>query len=384
MDDDTITNLSIKGYKSIRDLENFELRQFNVLIGANGSGKSNFIDFFRMLTSMFESTQGNLQLFVARKGRANSLLHYGSRVTRLMDAKVQFDGDKQWSRYSFSLSWGAPDELSFAEELLEYQREDKDQTPRQKQLGSGHQESMLLNLADSKPDPRMRTFAEHICYLLRQIRVYHFHDMSEDSNIRLSQDLDRDYYLMSNAGNLAVFLHNLKQNQPAHFKRILSTVQLVAPFISDFVVEPQAINGRFVILRWMDRSGDTFGPHQLSDGTIRAIALITALLQPDNMMPSIMIFDEPELGLHPAAIGLVASLLKAASEKRQVIVATQSPILIRDYCPEDVIVVDRNEDEKGRGESTFTRLDSHSLEAWMEDFDLGELYEKNVTGGGPQ
>jgi predicted ATPase len=381
---EAITNLTIKGYKSIRELENFELRRFNVFIGANGSGKSNVIDFFRMLNFMFSSTQGSLQLFIARKGRANSLLHYGSKGSRFIDASVQFDGDKQWSRYSFSLSWGAPDDLHFASELLEYQRDGKDATPRQKQLGSAHFESAVLRQADLRGDPALSTVAKIFRDRLRQVQVYHFHDTSDEANIRLSQSLDREDYLMGQAGNLAVFLHNLKENKPAHYKRILSTVQLVAPFIRDFVVEPQAANDRFVLLRWKDRSGETFEPSQLSDGTIRAIALITALLHPDEMMPSIMLFDEPELGLHPAAIGLIASLLKAAAEKRQVIVATQSPILIRHYSPDDVIVVERSEEAKGRGESTFKRLDASELESWLKDFDLGELYEKNVTGGGAQ
>ena len=381
---ETITHLTIKGYKSIRELENFELRRFNVLIGANGSGKSNFVDFFRMLNFMFNSTQGSLQLYIARKGRANSLLHYGSKVSRYMDASIQFDGQKQWSRYSFSLTWGAPDDLHFASELLEYQRDGKDAKPREKQLGSAHLESEVLFQADAKSDPALSTVAKVFRNRLRQVQVYHFHDTSEEANIRLAQSLDREDYLMSHAGNLAVFLHNLKENKPEHYKRILSTVQLVAPFIRDFVVEPQVANDRFVLLRWMDKSGATFEPNQLSDGTIRAIALITALLQPDEMMPSIMLFDEPELGLHPAAIGLIGSLLKSAAEKRQVIVATQSPILIRDYSAEDVIVVERSEDSKGRGESHFKRLERESLSSWLGDFDLGELYEKNVTGGYPQ
>jgi len=381
---ETITHLTIKGYKSIHGLENFELRRFNVLIGANGSGKSNFIDFFRMLNFMFNSTQGSLQLYVARKGRANSLLHYGSKVSRFMDASVQFDGVKQWSRYSFSLSWGAPDNLHFASELLEYQRDGKDSTPREKQLGSAHLESEVLYQADAKGDPALSTVAKVFRNRLREVQVYHFHDTSDEANIRLSQNLDREDYLMSHAGNLAVFLYNLKEHKPAHYKRILSTVQLVAPFIRDFVVEPQATNDRIVLLRWKDRSGETFEPNQLSDGTIRAIALITALLQPDDTMPSVMLFDEPELGLHPAAIGLIASLLKSAAAKRQIIVATQSPILIREYAPEDVIVVERSENLKGRGESSFRRLERESLASWLGEFDLGELYEKNVTGGYPQ
>ena len=380
---ETITHLTIKGFKSIRSLENFELRRFNVLIGANGVGKSNLIDFFWMLKLMLGRSQGGLQLFIARKGGASSILHYGSQITGFLDGIIRFSGEKQWSQYSFELAWGAPDVLFYASELLKYQSEIKDIKPHSKQLGNGHFESKVLSLAVDKSDPALNGIASVFRTRLRQVQVYHFNNTSETAKLRLSQDLDREDYLESNAGNLAVFLYNLKNNRPSHFKRILSNVKLIAPFIRDFVVEPQATNDRFVLLRWMDRSGETFGPHQLSDGTIRAIALITALLQPDETMPSIMIFDEPELGLHPAAITLVASLLKAASEKRQVIVATQSPILIRDYDPEDVIVVERTEDELGRGESTFKRLEKDSLAAWLEDYDLGELYEKNVTGGGP-
>lgn len=378
-----ITELTIKGFKSFRTLDSFPLHRFNVVIGANGSGKSNFIDFFRMLNFAFGSNTGNLQLYAARKGRASSILHYGPKITGFLDGAIKFDGVKQWSRYSFRLVWGAPDELFYASELLEYQREGKDNSPRQKQLGSGHLESEVLKQADKKEDIALNTVAKVFRDRLREIRVYHFHDTSDESKVRLSQGMNRDQYLMSDAGNLAMFLYNLKQNKTSYYTKILETVQLVAPFINDFILEPQIHNGQFILLRWMDRSGDTFGPHQLSDGTIRAIALITALLQPDETMPSIMLFDEPELGLHPSAIQLISTLLKSASEKRQIIVSTQSPILIRNYNPEDIIVVDRTEMENRRCESTLTRLKSDQLAAWLEDFDLGELYEKNVTGGGP-
>jgi predicted ATPase len=380
---ETITHLTIKSFKSIQSLENFELRRFNVLIGANGAGKSSFIDFFRMLNFMFNSSQGNLQLYMARRGGANSILHYGSKVSRYIDGAIQFDGVKQWSKYSFSLGWGAPDNLYFADETLEYMRDGKEAKPRETQLGSAHLESAVLHVSESK-DPALSTVAKVFKTRLRQIQVYHFHDTSEEANIRTSQEIDRTQYLMSNGGNLAPFLMNLQLKFPGHFRQILKTIQLVAPFISDFVFETLSHNDRFVLLRWMDRSGGIFGPHQLSDGTLRAIALITALLQPDELMPSIMLFDEPELGLHPIAIGLVADLLKSASEKRQVIVATQSPMLLRDYAPEDVIVVERREIESGKEASTFVRLKSEDLSAWLLEFDLGKLYEMNVTGGAAQ
>jgi predicted ATPase len=381
---ETITNLTIKGFKSIKNLDDLKLARFNVLIGANGSGKSNFIDFFLMLNDMFGSTNGDFQRFAFQKGQASSLLYYGPDETQSMDASIQFDGDGQWSRYSFSLGWGEPDNLHFTDELLEYQTDGNDTEPRQKHFNSPHLESSVLKQSDSQSDLAVSTVARVFRNRLRQVRVYHFHDTSEKAGIRRTQDLHREDYLMTNAGNLAVFLHNLKNNKPAHYRRVLAAIQLVAPFISDFVVEPEVTDSRFVLLRWKDRSGETFGPHQLSDGTLRALALITALLQPEETMPSIMFFDEPELGLHPAAIGLVAGLLKAASLKRQVVVATQSPILIREYAPEDIIVVERREDDNGHGASHFTRLDNEALGNWVNRFDLGKLYEMNVTGGGAQ
>jgi predicted ATPase len=378
-----ITHLTIKGFRSLKNIERLELKAFNVLIGANGAGKSNLLEFFRMLNFAFNSTEGSLQLYLARKGRASSMLFYGPQITRFMDASIQFDGEKQWSRYDFSLSWGAPDELFFASELLAFKRE-RDTNTNELQLGSGHAESKVLDVANQTANQWQRTTARVFRDRLRKIRAYHFHDTSEEANMRLSQDVHREDYLMNNGGNLAAFLFGLKEKRPAHYRRILDTVQFIAPYIADFVVEPEALNDRFVMLRWKDRSGTVFGPHQLSDGTIRTIALVTALLQPDETMPSIMLFDEPELGLHPHGIRMVAELLKAASEKRQVIVATQSPLLIRDYDPADIAVVEREEDRNGRGATTVKRLDAAALEGWLEEYDLGQLYEKNVTGGGPQ
>ncbi|MGO8671175.1 MAG: AAA family ATPase [Capsulimonadaceae bacterium] len=382
---ETLTNLTIKGYKSIRNLDNMELRRFNVLIGANGSGKSNFIDFFRMLSDVFRNTNGNLQNYVALRGRADSLLYYGAQATTDIEASVRIEGDGQWRRYSFRLSWGAPDNLTVANESLEYQREGKDASPKQKELGGPRPESAVLTQADLRPANTISTIARLFRDHLRTVGIYHFHDTSERAAIRVTQDLGKPANTLStDGGNLWVFLHHLKEHKPANYKRIVQTVELVAPFIQDFLLDASSANPRSLLMGWTDRSGREFGPHQLSDGTLRAIALITALLQPEESMPSIMLFDEPELGLHPSAIGLVSDLLKEASENRQVIVATQSPILIRNYQPDDIIVIERPEGADGKGESTFTRLERKPLEAWLEDYDLGDLYEQNVTGGYPR
>ena len=190
---------------------------------------------------------------------------------------------------------------------------------------------------------------------------------------------------MSTGGNLAAFLYMLRETKPQHYARILSTVRLAVPYLSDFVLEPDRLNSGRIQLRWRDRNPDhEFGAHQMSDGSLRAIALITVLLQPEEMMPGLIMIDEPELGLHPSAVGLIGSLIKAASLRRQVVVATQSPRLISEFEPEDVVVVEREEDTRGYGQSLFRRLSREDLGEWLNDYNLGTLYEMEVTGGGPQ
>lgn len=377
-----ISRATVRGFRSLRDVD-VELRPFTVLVGANGSGKSNFIELFTMLNYTFGSTQGGLQIYVGRKGRASSLLYYGPEVTRHLDLSLMFQGEAGWSRYSASLAWGAPDDLFFTSEKLEFQRSG-DALPRVAELGGGARESRVLTVSERASDDWERAVARSFRYRLRQVRAYHFHNTLEEAAIRVSQDLQRESYLLSTGGNIAAFLHKLREDHPGVYSRILASVQTVAPFVRDFELEPETPGGRSIMLKWRDRSDRVFGPHQLSDGTLRAVALITALLQPDETMSSVMIFDEPELGLHPAAVSLIAELLKAASLKRQVIVATQSPLLLRDYGPDDIVVVEREDEPSGRGATVFRRLEADALAGWLEDFDLGELYEKNVTGGYPR
>lgn len=378
----TISHLKIKGFRSLKDVE-IELGAFNVLIGANGAGKSNLIEFFQMTSAMFTGTSGNLQNYVARKGRASSILHYyRSQATPGIEALIRLAASDREFEYDFSLKRGVTDELYFGfERLHRYFR----RASLYDLIGrGGNYESNVLRSVERSDDDQQLSEATILRDLLSDIRVYHFHDTSEDASMRVSHELNGEDSLLSNGGNLAAFLYRLKEKRPAHYRRILDTVQYIAPYIADLVVEPDALNDRFVMLRWRDRSGTLFGPHQLSDGTLRTIALITALLQPDETMPSVMLFDEPELGLHPQGIRIVAELLKAVAEKRQVIVATQSPLLIRNYDPADIAVVEREEDAEGRGSTVIKRLDPVALEGWLEEYDLGQLYEKNVTGGGPQ
>jgi predicted ATPase len=225
-----------------------------------------------------------------------------------------------------------------------------------------------------------KSIAQSLQRLLDQCRVYHFHDTSSSARARGYCYVGNDRWLMPDAGNLAAMLYRFRSDRssPA-YRRILGTIRQIAPFIADFVLEPTGQQNQDLILNWQDKNaGEVFGPHQLSDGTLRFIALATLLLQPQALLPDVIVIDEPELGLHPAALNLVGGMLRSASHHAQVIVATQSAALVDGFAPEDVIVVNRRERA-----STFERLREEQLKEWLEDYTLGQLWEKNVVGGGP-
>ena len=191
--------------------------------------------------------------------------------------------------------------------------------------------------------------------------------------------LQDNIFLRPDASNLAAYLYRLVQEHPDVYNQIRKTVQLAIPFFDDFVLRPQSLPSeeQQIRLLWQQQNSDyALWPSQLSDGSIRFICLTTALLQPDP--PSTIIIDEPELGLHPYAITLLGSLMRSASTRMQIIVSTQSVPLLNEFSIDDLIVVEREE-----GVSIFKRLDESDFQMWLEDYSVGELWEKNVLGGRP-
>jgi predicted ATPase len=376
---DKLKRLKVQGFRSIRD-QTVEFSDLTVLIGANGAGKSNLIALFNMLNFILSES---LQIYVGRKGGGSSILHYGQKKTPTMSVDLEFEG-KSVSHYGFVLAFAAPDRVLFTDEYVTFQRP-QEASPFSRNLGVGQLETNLLMLSRNVDDRVARDVALQFVKRLRELQVYHFHDTSDEAHIRGGQQLDRNRFLMSTGGNLASFLYMLQTSRPEHFQRIVESIRVAIPFLKEFHLEPNRLDPSTILLRWRDRNPDyEFGPHQLSDGSLRAIALITALLQPEEFMPGLMLIDEPELGLHPSAIGLVASLIQAAAQKRQVVVATQSSRFLDEFAPKDVVVVEREEDDRGYGESVFRRLSKAELGDWLNDYDLGTLYEMQVTGGGPQ
>ncbi|MBI4569957.1 MAG: AAA family ATPase [Planctomycetes bacterium] len=380
-----LAKLAINGFRSIRETD-IDLRDITLLVGANGSGKSNVVAFLEMLS---HAMNGDLRVYVARNGGASALLHYGPNRTSEMFGLLGFDGEdvssgKYQRSYIFSLAHSAPDRLVFASEETCFMYAGEGGEDRGSHLGSGHVESLLPHHSSQSVETQTHEASRALLSHLKNIRTYHFHDTTNEAPIRCNHDVNHNRSLLGNGGNLAAFLHALGRAYPAHYERIVSTVRLVLPHFKDFVLDPNIENPNTIILRWRDQNPDyVFGVHHLSDGSLRAIALITLLLQPEKMLPSVIVIDEPELGLHPSAVRLIADLLKDVASKRQVIVATQSSRLAREFAPEDIVVVERIQDDRGHAESRFQRLSTDALGDWVKEYDLGELMEMNVTGGAP-
>jgi predicted ATPase len=214
---------------------------------------------------------------------------------------------------------------------------------------------------------------------------FHFHDTSRTSPLRQNSRQEDAHYLRSDGSNLAAYLRAIAKGEgegyQAAWARIQGLVRRVAPFIKRLepsLVDPSAPERSAVRLDWVDERDQLFGPHHLSDGTLRTIALFTALAQPSATLPAFVSIDEPELGLHPAALEVFASLVRSVAPRCQVLLATQSPAFLDLFDLEDVVVAERKE-----GESALRRLDPDSLSEWLDEYTLSELYEKNVLGGRP-
>ena len=364
-----LDRITIRGFKTIAELEDFEPGSLTALIGPNGVGKSNFIAFFRMM-SWALADPDNLRLFIGERGGASKLLHDGPIRTREIEAELTIRTDAGENQYNFRLFYAADDQLIFADEQYRFSRAGSVTPAPWRSAGAGHRGPQLLTLAVSDDTARV------IRTLLRRIVVYQFHNTSDTARIRTKWNVNDDRYLKEDGANLAPVLYRLRETNRGYYQRIVDTVRLILPFFSDFVLEP---DGYSLLLQWRERNSDeVFSVSQASDGMLRVLALVALLLQPEADLPDVMILDEPELGLHPYATTIIGGLISAAATRIQVILATQSMALIDCFDPEDVVVVER----EGRG-SVFRRLSSEALDVWLEDYSLSELWEKNVIGGRP-
>ena len=372
-----LNKIELKGYKSVNgDGQLLPINEYvTVLIGANGVGKSNVVSFFQMLGY---AMSGSLQNYVGENGFADSFLYYGSKTTDCIKAKLFFASEDSKNEYFFRLAYAAGDSLVFTEEMLSFKKKGS-LKPFKLTLDAGKKESQLYEAKDSEYKDAVQVLID----FLQNCRYFQFHDTTKEAKIRKNGYIGDNKYLRSNAGNLAAFLYGIKNQKGGepYYNRIVRYIRQVMPQFGDFIMEPSVMDPNYISLDWREQNSDyIFSVNQISDGTLRFIALTTLLLQPAKSMPSLIVIDEPELGLHPAAISILAGMIKKASETSQVVLATQSPELLDQFSADKVVVVERDE---ARRTSVFRKLSCKELKEWEAEYTTSELWEKNVIGGRP-
>lgn len=360
-----IRQIIIENYKSIHKAT-IDLAPINVLIGANGAGKSNLISFFELLSALYNQ---RLQRYILERGGIGRLLHNGLKGSDKIRGVFNFSnknalgfvllptdtGGAVIATQDCFNSGGSPD--------MDYE--------------AWHRATWDNGVSESQIRDHKTWRAGYLQEFLQSFTVYHFHDTSRTSAMRQSCDVGDNRYLRHDASNLPAFLYRVQQTEPRVFTLIEQTIRSIAPYFKRFSLAPSPLAPNQMSLVWEEQDSDMYLDAQsLSDGTLRFIALTTLLLQPNP--PKTIVIDEPELGLHPAAIEKLAALVRVASHKAQVIIATQSSSFVSCFEPEDIVVVERKE-----GSTAFARPDKERLASWLEDYSLGELWEKNLIGGKP-
>ncbi len=358
-----LTTIELDNWKSLKSVR-LDFDDVNVLIGPNGSGKSNLVQFFHMLNMMMS---GNLQIHIGRSGGANSLLHYGSKNALFVDSKLSLKTESATDVYSFRLIHGAPDTFVFASENVSYKENNRRGEPWVEEFGAGHKESLL---PERRQQQSQISPPGVVRGMLSRIRYFQFHDTSNEAHIRGFARQDNSRSLFHNGGNVAAVLLRLSEEFPAEFAQVVERVRAGVPAFKDFVLEPD--NGQ-LLLEWTDaHRGQRFGPHQLSDGSIRLIALHTLLALPIQMAPSVGIIDEPELGLFPRAIETLVEAIRPSSAHCQIVLATQSNRLVRYLNPASIVCCSWR-----AGESIVERVSPAEEFSFMDDYTLGDYIERN-------
>lgn len=370
-----LDSIEIRGFRSLADVKLEALPNVTVLIGPNGSGKSNLFRFFEMCSWMLRS--GKLAEFVARQGGADDQLFRGRAVTPQIEAELSMRTEEGRNDYRFSLVWTQDDQLIFTEESFRSVRDDLGGDLSWQELGGGHRAAQLVEAAQGNVDGADAAAARAILQLLRDCTIYQFHDTSNSSRFKQLWDVDDCAQLRSDGANLAPVLLRLEREDVHRYDLICYQIARMVPNFECFAITEQY--GK-AMLRWKVSSSEkTYGAHLTSDGSLRFFALATLFYLPDEMLPKIVLLDEPELGLHPAAVELIGHLIDRMGMDRQVVVATQSAELVDVFDLKQIVVLDLDD-----GRTIFRQLNLDEYRVWLEnDYTTGELWMKNVFEGRP-
>ncbi|MDR0615282.1 MAG: AAA family ATPase [Synergistaceae bacterium] len=351
MNQNHLSRISIKGYKSIDDCD-VQLKNLNILIGSNGAGKSAFIEFFNMINCMFD---GCLQEYVASHGGPDAILRFGSGVTKQMELGLYFGK----SRYHAALRPTEDGRLVFSEERLTNDRYDN------------------INICGGHFETRIREYDSNISDV--NCQAFHFNEFSAGSPIRHPQPVRQYEKLSQDGSNFAPYLYALKKSHFGDYIRIVKRLRIIAPFFDDFYLAPDENDPAVIRLRWLESGCDKpLGADLLSDGVLRFACLLAVFRYPKERRPDILLIDEPDLSLHPKALELLYHIINLVSNYRQVICSTQSTELLNKFSADDIIVLD-----KTGGKTLLYRIDEDELEEWLANKTITEMWANSIIGGLP-
>ena len=363
-----IESLHVKGFRSLADVQLDDIPNPMVLLGANGAGKSNVLLFFQLLRALAGRRLGE---FVRRRGGADDQLFGGHQRTKRIEANVSSGTDLGSHTYAVTLEGTEVGDLSFVnEEFVPCATEDCEEPNCGPQ--SNHESNFVMMACSKGGDDRAKAVVD----LLRDAIVYQFHDTSSASPIKTRWDAEDNHRLLEHGGNLAPILIHLRRNDLPKYEMICRHIRRALPEFDGFELD---VSYGKTMLRWRTKTTkQTMGAHLTSDGSLRAFCLITLLNLPDELLPRVILLDEPELGLHPFAISLVSHMVKVMARERQVIVATQSPYFVDAFSLDEIVVLTMRD-----GETEAKRFADGDFSHWLDEHTTGQLWWMNLLGGYP-
>lgn len=375
------------------DAKPIPLGPLNVLIGANGSGKSNLIEAISLLKAMpndlsgFINDHGGIDEWIwkVQPNVADNDLHFAAEEglaklhvkLSLEDGRYYYDSMEMRAKgAAFEIveeNFGdGKDFLFIRTTLFEkrlYPRPLKFRGPKQMYVAAIHiDQSILVQAKDPQVFPELAEIGQSYS----NIRVFGKFQFGRDSKIRqISEKHRKGIYMEEDFSNLNAFLLRLFEDSEVK-EKYLKTLQSLFEGILDIEIQPI---GDFFSLR-LKEGIHWFPAHRLSDGTIRYLCLIAILLDPTP--PPLICIEEPELGMHPDLINRITTLLIEASERTQLIITTHSNIIVDGLSerPEAILVC-----EKENGKSQIERLDPEKMAPWLENYRLGDLWMRGGIGG---
>ena len=379
-----VNKITIQGFRRLRHVE-IKTRPFMVMIGANGVGKSSVLDAVALLS---RSADGRLNQTLNDLGGIVDISSRGSDAGLTFGVAMggddhapldyQFHLQTQGQSYEIAcenLTQCHPDSEQSFKHVTSNLNDVQYYHPQEKRLikldwNYNHQESALSQV------PKMYKQPEEVRCILSSTNQYHLVDVGKHAPIKLPQQMKPIHTPGGNGEDLVAFLYTMRESHRDYYEMIEDSLRAAFPEFEMMNFPPVAAG--MLSLTWQEKPfRSPLYMHQLSDGMLRFLWLISLLQSP--ALSSITMIDEPEVSLHPEQLRFLADLMREASTRTQMIVATHSDRLIRFLEPHEVLVLDVDDD----GYTTATWGDEFDLEEWLKEYSLDEVWRMGLIGGRP-